>query len=48
MFLGMILDILLRRMAELEISQRDLMDVNPVRKFHERVVTDAVSVTCLG
>lgn len=39
---SMILDILLRRMAELEISQRDLMDVNPVRKFHERVVTDAV------
>lgn len=40
----MILDVLLRRLTEIDYSKAEPLDVKPVRRYHERVVTDVVSV----
>ena len=37
------MDILLRKIAEVEQSQSSALDVKPVRRYHERIVTDVVS-----
>lgn len=44
---GMILDVLLERMTEIDYSQTNALNVKPVRRFQENVVTDIVSITLI-
>lgn len=39
----MMLDVMLRKLAQIEASQSSGLEVKPVRRYHERLVTDVVS-----